>query len=382
MADEVSELLGFMSLDTRLDVRSAAVDLVLGLTVSQDKNVFFKTNREFVPALCTIVKEDRQVVIVKDAVAALINLAHDEDLASIVIREGIVEATTKHILDPEETYPDPFCLLLVNLTRHNEAAERLCHHTVDEKPVVHELVRVFCLADKFNENGNLDHLANVLFNITQTSEGRRLVMARTNEGCVIQRLLPFTQYVDSRIRRGGVIGALRNCCFEYQDHEWLLSPEVDLLPYLLLPLAGPEEFDDEDMDGMPDDLQYLPPDKKRDMDADIRMMLLEALLQLAATRGMREQMRRNKVYPILREYHKWEPLDDVRDACEQVVQLLINEEHDLAPNLHEVNVDPTIAKKLDEIKEIISSGQGPEVELVPEPERPTETARPALEDAQ
>ena len=51
---------------------------------------------------------------------------------------------------------------------------------------MHELVRVFCLADKFNENGNLDHLANVLFNITQTSEGRRLVMARTNEGCVIQ----------------------------------------------------------------------------------------------------------------------------------------------------------------------------------------------------
>jgi hypothetical protein len=29
-----------------------------------------------------------------------------------------------------------------------------------------------------------------------------------------QRLLPFTQYEDSRMRRGGVIGALRNCCFD------------------------------------------------------------------------------------------------------------------------------------------------------------------------
>lgn len=31
-------------------------------------------------------------------------------------------------------------------------------------------------------------------------------------------------------------------------HEWLLGPEVDILPFLLLPLAGPEEFSEEEMD--------------------------------------------------------------------------------------------------------------------------------------
>lgn len=40
-----------------------------------------------------------------------------------------------------------------------------------------------------------------------------------------------------------------------------MSEEVDLLPHLLLPLAGPEEFEEEEMDGMPIDLQYLPPEK-------------------------------------------------------------------------------------------------------------------------
>ncbi len=63
-------------------------------------------------------------------------------------------------------------------------------------------------------------------------------------------------------------------------HEWLLSDEVDLLPRLLLPLAGPEEFEEDDMDKLPDDLQYLPPDKTREPASDIRCMLLEAIYQV------------------------------------------------------------------------------------------------------
>lgn len=33
--------------------------------------------------------------------------------------------------------------------------------------------------------------------------------------CLLQRLLPFTQYEASAVRRGGVIGTLRNCCFDH-----------------------------------------------------------------------------------------------------------------------------------------------------------------------
>ena len=55
---------------------------------------------------------------------------------------------------------------------------------------------------------------------------------------------------------------------------------VQILPYVLLPLAGPEELSEEDMEGMPDELQYLPDDKTREADAKLRLMLIETLTQV------------------------------------------------------------------------------------------------------
>eukprot|EP00730_Choanoeca_flexa_P017002 TRINITY_DN8129_c0_g1_i1.p1 TRINITY_DN8129_c0_g1~~TRINITY_DN8129_c0_g1_i1.p1 ORF type:complete len:368 (+),score=89.72 TRINITY_DN8129_c0_g1_i1:31-1134(+) len=365
---EVAELLGFLSMQTRADVRGTALELVLGITASKESEGFFKQNRKFVDAIVQIVQEETHALVVKDAIAALINLAPDDELALQMLYGGILDNLSRRILSSDEEHPDPCCMLLVNLTRHAECAKQLTRLRISDKPVVYSLVEVFCTSEAHTKHGNLHHLANVFFNITQIREGRRVMMARSSEGCVIQRLLPFTQYQESILRRGGVIGALRNCCFDSADHEWLLSSEVDLLPNVLLPLAGPEEFDEDDMDGMPDDLQYLPPDKERETDADIRKMLLEALLQLCATKPIREKLRQAKVYPILREYHLWEPVEAVQDTCEQVVQILIQEEHDLAEDLHKLEVTDKVAEQLDDIKNTIASGEGPEVELVPSKE--------------
>lgn len=63
-------------------------------------------------------------------------------------------------------------------------------------------------------------------------------------------------------------------------HSWLLGEKVDILPRLLLPLAGPEEFDDEDNDKLPEELQFLEPEKTREPDPDIRKMLVEAVTQV------------------------------------------------------------------------------------------------------
>lgn len=61
----------------------------------------------------------------------------------------------------------------------------------------------------------------------------------------------------------------------------MISDSVDILPRLLLPLAGPEEFDEDDMESLPVDLQYLEPDKERESDPDIRKMLVESIHQVA-----------------------------------------------------------------------------------------------------
>lgn len=74
---------------------------------------------------------------------------------------------------------------------------------------------------------------------------------------------------------------------------------------------------------MPDDLQLLPPDKKRDGDPAIITTHLESLLLLATTRLGRETLRRCKVYPIIRDTHLAVVDDDVETACDRIVQASI-----------------------------------------------------------
>lgn len=47
----------------------------------------------------------------------------------------------------------------------------------------------------------------------------------------------------------------RNCCFNIEAHENMLNPDgLNLLPRILLPLAGPEDFNDEEMEALPDEV--------------------------------------------------------------------------------------------------------------------------------
>lgn len=64
-------------------------------------------------------------------------------------------------------------------------------------------------------------------------------------------------------------------------HQWLIGPQVDVVPRLLLPLAGPDTFTLEENESLPVDLQFLPDDKTREQDAAIRLLLLEALMQVS-----------------------------------------------------------------------------------------------------
>lgn len=54
-----------------------------------------------------------------------------------------------------------------------------------------------------------------------------------------------------------------------------------------------------------------------------RLMLLEALNQLCATKVTREILREKNTYIILRELHKWEKDKSCLLACENVVDILI-----------------------------------------------------------
>lgn len=58
---------------------------------------------------------------------------------------------------------------------------------------------------------------------------------------------------------------------------------VDVLPWVLSPLMGPEEIDMDDAETLPETLQLLGLEKKREQDPVLRLMCVEILLLLATS---------------------------------------------------------------------------------------------------
>ncbi|KAI9067968.1 DUF383-domain-containing protein [Trametes sanguinea] len=156
----------------------------------------------------------------------------------------------------------------------------------------------------------------------------------------LSKLLAFTEHRDT-IRRGGVASTIKNCAFHTPAHRALLAnenekvtvppstvtaPGMDILPYVLLPLAGPEEFDLEDQELLPPALQFLPPTKKREPDPVIRLTHVETLLLLCTTRWGRDYLRTHGVYEVVRALHENEEVEKVSEHVERLVNLLKRDE--------------------------------------------------------
>ncbi|XP_051527622.1 protein HGH1 homolog [Myxocyprinus asiaticus] len=344
---EAKELLSFLTLQMRPDVKGQATEYILGLTGNRDGCRYLQSKPDFLKALVTLTS-DPSIAVVKDCYHALINLSADETLHQPLVKEtDLLPTMFRNLLDTEYVLADRICTILSNLTRHERTCRDVFRVLQEQNIGLAKVVEIFC-TEGFNKKASLHYLGPLLSNLTQLPETRHFILDK--ERCVIQRLLPYTQYEESTTRRGGVVGTLRNCCFDYAHHEWLLSDAVDILPFLLLPLAGPEELSEEENEGLPVDLQYLPEDKKREEDPDIRKMLLETLLLLTATKVGRQIMKNKNVYPIMREFHKWEQDPQAISACEKLVQVLIGDEPEAGmENLLEVEIPQDVVEKLKEL---------------------------------
>lgn len=92
----------------------------------------------------------------------------------------------------------------------------------------------------------------IFSNLSQVAKGREYFCLPNSD--ILSRLIPFVNHEESVVRKGGVVGLLKNLCFDSSCHSYLLE-EVDVLPVILLPLAGPEEYSDEENDMLPMELQ-------------------------------------------------------------------------------------------------------------------------------
>jgi hypothetical protein len=183
----------------------------------------------------------------------------------------------------------------------------------------------------YNKHADYDYLAYFFADVAKFPEGRaHFVTPQAHDSDIIPltKLTVFTEH-QSIIRRRGVASTIKNVGFEIDSHQRLMaSDEINILPYIMLPIMGSEEYDDEDTEGMLDDLQLLSPDKERERDLEILKTHLETLLLLTTTRRGRDLLRAVKLYPIVRETHLHVDDDDVREICDRIVQVIMRDEED------------------------------------------------------
>lgn len=229
-------------------------------------------------------------------------------------------------------------MLLANLAK----SDSLKHIITLERPVTKDLappnsprvlsqlldIFVRGAGGSYNKDADFDYLSYLFADLAKWEEGRKYFVTKQEYDGVIPltKLTVFTEH-ESNIRRRGVASTIKNVAFEIESHPAFLSEdEINILPYLLLPITGNEEYDEDDTEGMLTDLQLLPPDKTRDSDPTIIQTHVESLMLLTTTREGRDILREVKVYPIIRETHLRVENDDVREACERLVQVLMRDE--------------------------------------------------------
>ncbi|OMJ12325.1 Protein HGH1-like protein [Smittium culicis] len=353
----LNELFGFLDSE-RDDVRTYAINYLVG---------FSKPGTEFYPQIVEksatiippLIKQcQREGVAAHDAIRTLINLTNDSMPRQHFRSLETMTFISEKITDPTNVMADLYCMLLSNLVKNSEIAEMLLNLKVTTKDniiksdlALDQFVQLFLLGvtESINKKADFDFLSSVFAELTTTKEGRDYFLSTRVDGKQpITKVMVFSEY-PKLIRRGGVISVIKNVCFSYENVLQILDPEqINLLPYILLPILGNEDYDEEDSDGMPEEVQLLDDDKKRESDPQLRLTLIEALLLLSVNRYSRDLLREKKVYPIVRTMHLTETDERVTDAIDRLVQLLMRDEDPIDPNNPDINPD----SKIEEFEEI------------------------------
>ncbi|KAJ5409695.1 Oligopeptide transporter OPT superfamily [Penicillium crustosum] len=333
MPTELEELVEFLH-HGNTQIRQIACENLVGFSTAQPD--LFKRHQLLPVRDLKLLARD-YIPIAKNALTILVNLSADEEVLKLLAEdEKFVETLLAKLTNPKEPNADEVAMLLANLVKSDKlpdlfSLKRKVPESVSTSGnAIDQVMDCFVKGAEggLNKHANYDYLSYVFADLSQTEKGRAYFTQRQEyDGVVpITKLTVFTEH-KSDIRRKGVASTIKNVAFEVESHPMLFDEDgANLLPYLLLPLAGPEELSDEDTADMLPDLQLLPPDKQRDSDTTIITTHLETLLLLTTTREGRDKMRAVKVYPLIRETHMHVEDENVTEACDRLVQVLMRDE--------------------------------------------------------
>ncbi|EAL68932.1 armadillo-like helical domain-containing protein [Dictyostelium discoideum AX4] len=324
--DQLPELVPFL-LEPKSEIKLLALQHLLGVSDNQEARDILKSTQ--IINNCIKLITDSNHVVVRHALTILINLCQDTDMLNDIVKKNIVPRLVDGTTDTKNKMSEIFAMLLSNVTHTKEGCLSLMQCGKElEAFFIMKLVQVLTMdsnqEDYFKSTKN-NWIVNIILNVTQIQEGRKIVLDKENQ--IFKEILPLVRH-ENVIKRRGILGIIRNCCYSEQHHDYLISPEVDILTKLCLPIRGNDKLDDDDLVGLHIDLHNssLPIGNERDQDRECRKMVVESLIFLTGTKKGRVSMRTAKIYPILRNLFNFETEEELRDNVEKVVELIIRDE--------------------------------------------------------
>lgn len=176
-------------------------------------------------------------------------------------------------------------------------------------------------------NDPWQHMSSILCNLSRIETGRKILLKQSSG--YMQKLV---RQIRSRnpTRRRGAVACLRTCLFENEIHWWMLH-EVNVLSFIMLPIVVATPFTEREKIGM-DPMLWINAEnihKKWEPNTDILIMLLECIVLLCQKRGMREVLRKRKIYPICRNLDYLQEDEGVSNLILEIVNFLMRDEEPL-----------------------------------------------------
>ncbi|KAJ4846377.1 hypothetical protein Tsubulata_039925, partial [Turnera subulata] len=323
MATELEELVDFLSSPSP-PVQKAAVEIVRDLTGSEEGvTTLSKYAKTLLLSLSKLLSGNKEVA--EPAAQALINLSLNSDLAAKMVGLGLIRTAMDVLYKPESSITRLLVMLLVNLTQLDAGISALLQ-TEDEKMqglFVMKLVRSFTRSSSENKDDPFDHVGSILVNISKKEAGRKMLLD-PKRGLLKQILRQFD--TTSPLRKKGVSGTIRNCCFEAENQlqDLLLISEF-LWPALLLPVAGKKVYSEQGTSKMPLELSSaLSIEREPVDDPEIRIEALESIYLITLQEaGLRAFWSVNGPR-ILQVGYEEEEEPKVMEAYERVGSLLVH----------------------------------------------------------
>ncbi|KAI3516426.1 hypothetical protein L1887_15341 [Cichorium endivia] len=322
MANEMEELIGFLSSPSP-QVKKVAVDIVRGLTGSEDGlQSLASYSKTVLPSLSQLLGEKKEVS--EAATEALVNLSQNSDLAAKMIEMDIIKVIMDILYKQGCEITGLLVMLLVNLTQLDAGVESLLQLGDDKVQglYVMKLVRSFCTSSNEKKDDPYGHVGSILVNISKNKVGRSLLLD-PKRGLLKQIIRQFDS--TSLLRKKGVSGTVRNCCFEADNQlQNLLLISEFLWPALLLPVAGNKVYKEEDTSKMPLELaSALSIEREPVTDTEIRVQTLEAIYLIVLQGAGRRAFWSVNGPRILQIGYEEEEDPKVMGAYEQIGSLLV-----------------------------------------------------------